>query len=164
MLHIPHYSKTLNEYERLKSGMKSMGNGAYSALYIINAVSVSKEFELSRFYCILNCTICKVWALKKILLISSVIFIMMIVSCSIALLCWFDNLAVGIHRSLEPLILTTNLSFVLLFIISPQETDNWQNCFSGSFLFWPGLSPTEMWLWGGSYISCELPPTTFDKH
>ena len=24
-----------------------MGNGAYSALYIINAVSVSKEFELS---------------------------------------------------------------------------------------------------------------------
>lgn len=47
----------------------------------------------------------------------------MIVSCSIALLCWFDNLAVGIHRSLEPLILTTNLSFVLLFIISPQETD-----------------------------------------
>ena len=37
--------------------MKSMGNGAYSALYIINAVLVSKEFELSRFYCILNCTI-----------------------------------------------------------------------------------------------------------
>ena len=47
-------------------------------LYIIDAVGVSKELELSRFYCILNCTYNMLgnWPIiKKLLLISSVIIV-----------------------------------------------------------------------------------------
>lgn len=50
VFHIQNYSRTLTKYKILKSGMKSKRKLTYSALYIINAVGVSKELELSRFY------------------------------------------------------------------------------------------------------------------
>ena len=89
VLHIQNYSRTLTEYRRLKSGMKSKGNGTCSAWYIIDAVGVSKELELSRFYCILNCTynMLGLANYKKLLLISSVI----IVIIYFVLLCWVDD-------------------------------------------------------------------------
>ena len=46
-------------------------------MHIIDAVGVGKELELSRFYCILNCTynMLGLANYKKLLLISSVIIV-----------------------------------------------------------------------------------------